>query len=51
MVVNHVRRKGRSAQIIAEYEHTVLYNAIENGKVFYANMLRSSDSFWREYAA
>ena len=49
MIVNHLNRKDRQARIISEKEHTILYHALEDGKIFNYNIARRSKDFWNEY--
>ena len=51
MIVKHMKKRDRSARIIAEFDNMVLFDALEKGKVFYPNMVRPSGPFWEVYSA
>lgn len=49
MRVENRKRKNRSADVKAERNGIVLYDAYEGNDLIYPNMVRPSNAFWGEY--
>lgn len=49
MRLTNIKRPNRYAQLIAERDGMVLYNAYEKDELIYPNMVRPANKFWEEY--